>query len=134
MAACTAINPNIPGPPNLPAPATPYGSWVANGKAIPGAYKQTAYAEIRWKQVSSGFSTAFEVRAAGKVYVDDKIQMLRLVMPLPVGVVALPKMFVIGALLSLSGLKTYLIKAMWVLLRLTTVALSTMSRELTETI
>ena len=71
-AACSATNPNIPGPPNASTPVTPYGTWVAEGKAIPGAYKQTAYAEIRWKQASTGFSTALEVRAAGKVYVDDK--------------------------------------------------------------
>ena len=71
-AECQAINSFTPGPPNSPAPATPYGTWVPEGKVIPGAYKQTAYAEIRWKQASTGFSTALEVRAAGKVYVDDK--------------------------------------------------------------
>ena len=48
------------------------GTWVADGKAIPGAYKQTAYGEIRWKQASTGFSTALEVRAAKTVSIDDK--------------------------------------------------------------
>ncbi|CAN1535934.1 CirA Outer membrane receptor proteins, mostly Fe transport [Methylophilaceae bacterium] len=50
----------------------PAANLVADGKAIPGAYKQTAYAELRWKHFASGFSTALEARAAGKVYVDDK--------------------------------------------------------------
>ena len=48
------------------------GTWVTAGKAIPGAYKQTAYGEIRWKQASTGFSTALEVRAAKTVSIDDK--------------------------------------------------------------
>lgn len=48
------------------------GTWIADGKAIPGAYKKTAYAELSWKHSASGFSTAIEARAAGKVYVDDK--------------------------------------------------------------
>ncbi len=48
------------------------GSWVSSGKVIPGTYKQTAYAEISWKEPTSGFSTAFEVHALDKVYVSDK--------------------------------------------------------------
>jgi iron complex outermembrane receptor protein len=51
---------------------TTKGTWVVDGKAIPGAYRQTAYAEIRWNHAATGFSTAIEARAAGKVYVDDK--------------------------------------------------------------
>ena len=66
LAACTAINPSIPGG------TTPYGAWVSEGKAIPGAYRQTAYAEIRWNYAPSGFTTAIEARGASKVYVDDK--------------------------------------------------------------
>ncbi len=66
IAACQEINPAVFGG------ATPYGTWVQDGKAIPGAYKKTAYAELSWKHSASGFSTALEARAAGKVYVDDK--------------------------------------------------------------
>ncbi|MEI8361917.1 MAG: TonB-dependent receptor [Betaproteobacteria bacterium] len=52
--------------------STGKGTWVLNGKAIPGAYHQTAYAEISWKYAPVGFTTAIEARGASKVYVDDK--------------------------------------------------------------
>lgn len=51
---------------------TKSGSWVVDGKAIPGTYRQTAYAEISWKHTPTGFSTAVEARGTGKVYVSDK--------------------------------------------------------------
>lgn len=64
-AACVATNVNV-------TPNAPYGTWINSEKAIPGAYRQTAYAEINWKHIQSGFSTALEARAVGKVSVDDK--------------------------------------------------------------
>lgn len=48
------------------------GTWVKSGKAIPGTYRQTAYAEISWKHAPTGFSTALETHAVDKVYVSDK--------------------------------------------------------------
>jgi iron complex outermembrane receptor protein len=48
-------------------------AWVTGGKAIPGTYRQTAYAELSWKYASVGFSTALEARGAGKIYVSDKV-------------------------------------------------------------
>ena len=65
QAECLTTNPAA-------SPAASYGTWVNSEKAIPGAYRQTAYAEINWRHNSSGFSTAFETRAVGKVGVDDK--------------------------------------------------------------
>lgn len=53
------------------APATPT-AWVRQGKPLPGTYRQTGYAEISWKYVPAGFSTALEAHAMDKVYVDDK--------------------------------------------------------------
>ena len=70
QAACETVNPTTV----LPAATstTYYGTWVTGEKSIPGAYRQTAYAEINWKHNPSGFSTALEARAVGKVGVDDK--------------------------------------------------------------
>jgi iron complex outermembrane receptor protein len=51
---------------------TKTGTWVQNGKAIPGAYRQTAYAELSWKYTPIGFSTAIEMHAVDKVSVTDK--------------------------------------------------------------
>ncbi len=51
---------------------TKSGSWVPSGKAIPGTYRQTAYAEISWKHTPTGFTTALETHAVDKVYVSDK--------------------------------------------------------------
>jgi len=48
------------------------GTWVSPEKAIPGTYRQTAYAELNWKHAPSGFSTALETRAVGQVSVSDK--------------------------------------------------------------
>lgn len=48
------------------------GTWVAAEKAIPGTYRQTAYAELNWKHAPSGFSTALETRGVGQVNVSDK--------------------------------------------------------------
>lgn len=48
------------------------GSLVSSGKVIPGTYRQTAYAELSWKYTPTGFSTALETHAVGKVYVTDK--------------------------------------------------------------
>lgn len=52
--------------------ATKSGTWVPSGKAIPGTYRQTAYAEISWKHAPTGFSTALETHAVDKVYVSDR--------------------------------------------------------------
>jgi len=62
---CEETNPSV-------TPNAPYGTWINSEKSIPGAYRQTAYAEINWKHISSGFSTALEARIVGKVGVDDK--------------------------------------------------------------
>lgn len=69
-ATCEATNPAIVLPPANPT--APFGTWVNSEKAIPGAYRQTAYAEVNWKHIPIGFSTALEARAVGKVSVDDK--------------------------------------------------------------
>jgi iron complex outermembrane receptor protein len=43
---------------------------VAQGNRLPGAPLNTAYAELSWHD-ATGFETAFELREAGRVYVDD---------------------------------------------------------------
>ena len=48
------------------------GTWVQSGKTIPGAYRQTAFAEISWKHTPTGFSTAIDTHIVDKVYVSDK--------------------------------------------------------------
>jgi iron complex outermembrane receptor protein len=53
------------------AACTGAGSWVSSGKTIPGTYRQTAYAEIRWKHTPTGFTAALETHAMSKVYVSD---------------------------------------------------------------
>lgn len=45
---------------------------IAAGKRMPGVPANTLYAELSWKHPASGFSTAFEMRNASKVYVDDE--------------------------------------------------------------
>ena len=47
---------------------------INSNNKIPGVYRETAYAEVSWKHSNSGFSTAFEIRANSKVYVDDTNQ------------------------------------------------------------
>ncbi len=47
---------------------------INSSNKIPGVYRETAYAEISWKHANSGLSTAFELRANSKVYVDDTNQ------------------------------------------------------------
>ena len=69
-AACESPNTTVVLPPASSFPT--YGTWVTSEKAIPGAYRQTAYAEVSWKHPQSGFSSAIEARAIGKVTVDDK--------------------------------------------------------------
>jgi iron complex outermembrane receptor protein len=52
--------------------ATNPTGWVQSGKALPGAYRQTAYAELSWKYALAGFSTALETHVVDKVSVTDK--------------------------------------------------------------
>jgi len=44
---------------------------VASGNKIPGVYNSSGYAELSWKHMPSGFSTALEARATSKAYVND---------------------------------------------------------------
>ena len=46
--------------------------WVNSNKAIPGTYRETAYAELSWKYKPYGFTTAIEERMVSKTYVSDK--------------------------------------------------------------
>ena len=48
------------------------GTWVSAEKAIPGASRQTVYAELNWRHAPSGFSLALETRGVGQVNVSDK--------------------------------------------------------------
>jgi len=53
-AACTVGNTTIP-----------------SGNYIPGIYGQSLYTEVAWKYAPTNFSTAFELRANSKMYVND---------------------------------------------------------------
>ena len=45
---------------------------VPAGNRIPGVPQMTLYAELQWRHLPSGFSTALEARRNGRVYVDDQ--------------------------------------------------------------
>ncbi len=45
---------------------------VAAGNRIPGVPRTSAYAELRWQHLPSGFNSGLEVRHASQVFVDDQ--------------------------------------------------------------
>lgn len=45
---------------------------VPAGNRIPGVPRSSLYAELRWRHVASGFSSALEARRNAKVHVDDR--------------------------------------------------------------
>jgi len=51
--------------------ASPSSAQVPAGRRIPGVPAKQAYAELSWRHVASGFSTALEGKYVDKVYVDD---------------------------------------------------------------
>ena len=45
---------------------------VPSGNRLPGVPLYTVYGELIWRHAASGFHAAAEVRAAGKLYVNDQ--------------------------------------------------------------
>ena len=45
---------------------------VAVGNKLPGVPRTSVYAELQWRHLESGFSTAVEARHVSRVYVDDQ--------------------------------------------------------------
>ncbi len=50
----------------------PAGTAIPSGNYIPGIYGQSLYTELAWKYLPTNFSTAFELRANSKMYVNDQ--------------------------------------------------------------